>query len=183
MRSRPAAEKSTHSLDGRHRGRIVSAPRSVGVGTLPHVAEPETAAAPVSRDGTSALRAGGRPRQRPSRGARLAIQLALSAAVIAYLLWKIDLGETANHIRGSSPLYLAAAVAIWTATLAPMAWRWQVLLASKGIHEPLRWLTKLYFIGYAASQLLPTSIGGDAVRILEHARRRPTGRARPPAPS
>jgi uncharacterized membrane protein YbhN (UPF0104 family) len=53
-----------------------------------------------------------------------------------------------------------------------MAWRWQVLLASKCIHEPFRWLTKLYYISYAASQVLPTGIGGDAVRILEHARRR-----------
>jgi uncharacterized protein (TIRG00374 family) len=54
-----------------------------------------------------------------------------------------------------------------------MAWRWQALLASKGIHETLGWLTKLYFIGYAAGQVLPTAIGGDTVRIAAHARKRP----------
>jgi uncharacterized protein (TIRG00374 family) len=32
----------------------------------------------------------------------------------------------------------------------------------------------MYFVGQAASQALPTGIGGDAVRILEHSRRRPT---------
>ena len=41
------------------------------------------------------------------------------------------------------------------------------------MHEPLRWLTKLYFVSYAASQVLPTVIGGDAVRIAAHVRRRP----------
>ena len=45
----------------------------------------------------------------------------------------------------------------------------------EGIHEPLGWLT-LYFVGYAASHVLPTSVGGDAVRILDHARRRPEAR-------
>ena len=58
-----------------------------------------------------------------------------------------------------------------------MAWRWKALLASKGIHEPLSWLTKLYFVGYAAGQVLPTSIGGDTVRIAAHARRRPEAKA------
>jgi hypothetical protein len=31
----------------------------------------------------------------------------------------------------------------------------------------------MYFVGNAAGQVLPTSVGGDAVRIVEHARRRP----------
>ena len=32
--------------------------------------------------------------------------------------------------------------------------------------KPLGWLTKLYFIG-DANQVLPTGVGGDAVRIVE----------------
>jgi uncharacterized protein (TIRG00374 family) len=31
----------------------------------------------------------------------------------------------------------------------------------------------MYFVGYAGTQVLPTGIGGDAIRILEHSRRRP----------
>jgi uncharacterized protein (TIRG00374 family) len=108
-----------------------------------------------------------------SRTLRLTVQLAVSAALIIYLVWKVDIGQTTDVVASSNPLYLAAAAAIFVSTLVPFAWRWQVLLASKGIHEPLGWLTKLYFIGYAASQVLPTGIGGDAVRIVEHARRRP----------
>jgi glycosyltransferase 2 family protein len=111
-----------------------------------------------------------------SRAVRVALQLAVSAAIIGYLLWRVDLGETLDRIASSDPLYLLAAIAIVMITMPALAWRWQVLLASKGIHEPLSWLTRMYFIGYSASQVLPTTVGGDAVRIIEHARRRPAAK-------
>ena len=58
-------------------------------------------------------------------------------------------------------------------TVVPMAWRWQRLLAAKGMHDRLRWLLRAYFVAYTAGQVLPTSIGGDAVRILETSKRHP----------
>ena len=54
-----------------------------------------------------------------------------------------------------------------------MAERWQRLLASQGMREHLPWLTRAYFVSYTAGQILPTSIGGDAVRIVETSRRHP----------
>jgi glycosyltransferase 2 family protein len=111
--------------------------------------------------------------RRLPRPVRIGLQVAVSAAVIAYLLWQIDVGETIHLIGDANGLYLLAALAIFMATTWGMAWRWQILLASKGIREPLGWLTSLYFIGYAAGQVLPTGVGGDAVRIVEHSRRRP----------
>jgi glycosyltransferase 2 family protein len=100
--------------------------------------------------------------------ARIALQLLVSGGIIAYLLWQIDVRRTVDLIGSSNALDLLVAYVIFTATTWGMAWRWQALLASKGIHEPIGWLTKLYFVGYAASQVLPTSIGGDAVRIAAH---------------
>ena len=108
------------------------------------------------------------------RPVRILLQIAVSAAVIAYLLWQIDVGKTIDVIGGANGLYLLGALGIFLATTVAMAWRWQLLLALKGIHEPLGWLTRLYFIGYAAGQVLPTGVGGDAVRIVEHSRRQPT---------
>jgi uncharacterized protein (TIRG00374 family) len=108
-----------------------------------------------------------------SRPVRVGLQLLVSGAVIAYLLWQIDVGRTVDLIRSSNGWELLAAYVIFVVTTWGMAWRWQALLASKGIHEPIGWLTKLYFMGYAAGQVLPTSLGGDAVRIAAHARRRP----------
>jgi uncharacterized protein (TIRG00374 family) len=101
----------------------------------------------------------------------------VSGGILAYLIWQVDLGETIDIIAESSPGYLIAATALFMATTWGMAWRWQALLASKGIREPLTWLTKLYFVSYAVGQVLPTAVGGDAVRIVEHARRRPDAKA------
>jgi hypothetical protein len=111
---------------------------------------------------------------RPSKGVKIVLQIAVSGGIIAYLVWQIDVGRTIDLIGNSNGLLLLAALAIFVASTWGMAFRWQLLLAAKGIREPLGWLTRLYFIGYAAGQVLPTGIGGDAVRIVEHARRVPT---------
>jgi uncharacterized protein (TIRG00374 family) len=112
-----------------------------------------------------------------SRPVRITLQVLVSAGVLAYLIWQINLGQTIDLIASSNGWYLLASYVIFLATTVGMAWRWKVLLASKGIHEPLSWLTKIYFVGYAAGQVLPTSIGGDTVRIAAHARRRPDAKA------
>lgn len=104
---------------------------------------------------------------------RIALNVAVSAGVITYLLWQIDLGETIDAIASADVVYLGLAFLVFLASTWGMAWRWQLLLAARGIHERLTWLSTMYFIGYAATQVLPTGIGGDAVRILEHSRRRP----------
>jgi glycosyltransferase 2 family protein len=91
----------------------------------------------------------------------------------AYLVWKIDLGTTADVLRDASGWWFALAVAIMVLTTVPMALRWQWLLASQGMRERLPWLTRAYLVAYAAGQILPTSLGGDAVRILETSRRHP----------
>jgi glycosyltransferase 2 family protein len=107
------------------------------------------------------------------RPAKVAINLVLSGAVIAYLVWQVDLGSVVDHVRGANGLPLLGAIGLYLASTWGMAWRWQLLLDARALHEPLRWLTGLYFVGYAAGQLLPTGLGGDAWRIVEHSRRRP----------
>ena len=62
-------------------------------------------------------------------------------------------------------------------TALPMAKRWQWLLAAQGIIDQFWWLTRAYFVSYTAGQILPTSIGGDAVRIFETSKRHPDARA------
>jgi len=41
------------------------------------------------------------------------------------------------------------------------------------VHDSFHWLLRAYFVSYLAGQVLPTSVGGDAVRIYETARRHP----------
>jgi glycosyltransferase 2 family protein len=106
---------------------------------------------------------------------RLAATLVVTGLCTAYLVWKIDLSRTAHLLAHAHVAYFLAAVAIMVGSVWPMAWRWQRLLEARGIRERLSWLTRAYFVAYTAGQLLPTAVGGDAVRIYETARRH-TGR-------
>ncbi len=101
--------------------------------------------------------------------------LVLTAAAIGYLVWKIDLGTTLDVLADTNLAWFALAVTIMVVTVPALALRWGWLLAAHDIHERVQWLTRAYFVAYTAGQVLPTSLGGDAVRILETGRRH-TGR-------
>jgi uncharacterized protein (TIRG00374 family) len=111
-----------------------------------------------------------------SRSTRLLGTLVLTAAAIGYLAWKIDVGTTLDVLGDTSLGWYLFAVAIMTLTVPVLAARWGWLLRAHGIDERLPWLTRAYFVAYTAGQLLPTSLGGDAVRVVETARRH-AGRA------
>jgi uncharacterized protein (TIRG00374 family) len=111
-----------------------------------------------------------------SRRTRQVGTLVLTAAAIAYLVWKVDLGTTLDVLADTDLAWLALALAIMVVTVPVLALRWGWLLASHAIHERVPWLTRAYFVAYTAGQVLPTSLGGDAVRIVETTRRHP-GRA------
>ena len=110
-----------------------------------------------------------------NRALRLVATLVVTGLCTAYLVWKIDLSRTWQLLSHAHVAYFLAAVAIMVGSVWPMAWRWQRLLQARGIHDRLSWLVRAYFVAYTAGQLLPTAVGGDAVRIYETARRH-TGR-------
>ena len=102
---------------------------------------------------------------------RASLTLLVTGLCVAYLAWKIDVDRTLDVLGDADLRYFAAAAAIMLVSTVPMAWRWQRLLAAKDVGEPLGWLTRTYFVSYTANQVLPTSVGGDAVRAFETARR------------
>jgi glycosyltransferase 2 family protein len=108
-----------------------------------------------------------------SRRVRVALTLLVTGLATAYVVWKIDLSRTLEILADTKVGYFAAAVALALVTTWPMALRWKWLLDAKGIHDRLGWLTRAYFVSYAAGQVLPTAIGGDASRIYETAKRHP----------
>jgi len=102
---------------------------------------------------------------------RVALTLVVTGLCTAYILWKIDLGKT-GHVLGDAHVgWCLLSLAIMVGSVWPMAWRWQRLLAARGVHDSLARLVRTYFVGYAAGQVLPTSLGGDASRIYETMRR------------
>jgi len=102
--------------------------------------------------------------------------LLITGLATAYILWRIDLGRTGHVLAHASIGWWLASCAIWVASVWPLSSRWLKLLASTGVNEPLGWLVRTTFVSYAAAQVLPTSLGGDASRIYETARRHPSSR-------
>ncbi|HEV8251139.1 MAG TPA: lysylphosphatidylglycerol synthase transmembrane domain-containing protein [Gaiellaceae bacterium] len=107
------------------------------------------------------------------RSLRVVATLVVTALATAYVVWRIDLGETVAVIRDADAAFLGLAIAIMLGTVPAMAWRWQLLLSARGIHDRVPWLTRAYLTSYTAGQVLPTAVGGDAWRIIEGTRRHP----------
>jgi uncharacterized protein (TIRG00374 family) len=47
------------------------------------------------------------------------------------------------------------------------AYRWQILLHDQGVNASMRELTVLWFVSFLFTNLLPTGIGGDAIKMYE----------------
>ncbi len=108
-----------------------------------------------------------------SRPVKALAGIAVTALCAGYILWQIDVSKTIDILRSASWGYFLGAIAIMGLSVWPMAWRWQRLLAARGIPDKLNWLVRTYFVSYTAGQVLPTSIGGDAARIYETSKRHP----------
>jgi uncharacterized protein (TIRG00374 family) len=102
---------------------------------------------------------------------RIPLTLAFTGLALAYLVWKVDLHETIDVLLDADPWWFALAVTIMIGTALPMALRWQWLMRAQSMPDSFAWLTRAYFVSYTAGQILPTSIGGDAMRVYETARR------------
>jgi hypothetical protein len=102
---------------------------------------------------------------------RVGLTLVVTGLCTAYIVWKIDLHQTVDVLRDAHVGWWLLSLAIMVFSVWPMAWRWRRLLAARGVHDSLARLVRTYFVGYAAGQVLPTSLGGDASRIYETMRR------------
>src|SRR5207248_9313567 len=114
-----------------------------------------------------------RPPLGMKRPIRVALTLVVLAAAVGYILYKVDPHKTVDILRSASVPWLVASALLTLVTVPPMAWRWQQLLRVRGVPDSVAWLTRTYFVSYAWGQILPTSVGGDASRIFETARRHP----------
>jgi uncharacterized protein (TIRG00374 family) len=90
--------------------------------------------------------------------ARSGIGISISIVCIVLVLRGVDLGQTADVIRGARPAWLAVAAAAVVADLAFRALRWQTLI--RPIHPvPLRRLSAYMLVGYLANNVLPARLG------------------------
>ena len=95
------------------------------------------------------------------------LRILISVGALAFLFWKIGLGETLEVLRRADLRYLVAAFLLFVLSLIIRAYRWLVLLRSLAPSIPFGRLVRLYFVGQFFSSFLPSQFGGDVIRALE----------------
>lgn len=104
------------------------------------------------------------------RSALLIAKIAVSIALLAYLLSTTDLDALQRRVRAGDTLLLASAMALYAAILAISTWRWRVLLEAQGYTIPLAHLSGSYLVATFFNNFLPSNIGGDVVRVRDSSR-------------
>jgi len=98
----------------------------------------------------------------------LVMRVGLSALMLAVLVWRIPpihLDEVVPELTTRTFLWLGVAMALTLAGLVLSAVRWQRVLEVLGLHAGLRRLLSHNLAGQFVSNVLPTTIGGDVLRV------------------
>jgi uncharacterized membrane protein YbhN (UPF0104 family) len=88
-----------------------------------------------------------------------------ATALLVYLLSRQDWGEFWLALKGIPAWAFAAAVGLMLLSRLAVIGRWVVLLRSAGVEISLWQSTRLVFAGLFASNFLPTTVGGDVIRL------------------
>ena len=94
-------------------------------------------------------------------------RLAVTAGLMAVLLTKFDPEELVPSDRSlpGTLAFLSAGIALMAGSFLLASWRWQRVLAVFGTAVPLRTLFKHYLAGQFVGNALPSTVGGDVLRV------------------
>src|SRR5690349_15122766 len=84
--------------------------------------------------------------------------LVISLAIVALLLWRVDLTGVLRDIRQLGWVHWGIGAGIYLTSFLPRGWRWKIMLPESD-RLPLGWVTRAVVIGYAANNLLPFRLG------------------------
>ena len=97
----------------------------------------------------------------------LALKFAVSGVLIWFLLSKVDIGAAKERLLEVAPEMVLLAVAVLLVQMIICVFRWQAVLDALGTPLPFLKVLQIFFIGVFFNQTLPSSVGGDAVRMYK----------------
>lgn len=89
----------------------------------------------------------------------------LAIAILIWLLAREGWGEIVANLRAIAPWRMAVAAGLIIVSRFAVSARWYVLLRSGGIRTTFGQALRITFAGLFASNFLPTTVGGDVVRL------------------
>ena len=107
-----------------------------------------------------------------------ALRIVGTLGLLGLLAWRLEWGQVAASFAGLSPGWWLLGCAVFALAQLASAWRWRCLAAPLGFEVPLSRMASLYFVGMFFNLVLPTSVGGDAMRVWLLTRQAPAYRWR-----
>lgn len=98
------------------------------------------------------------------------VRVAVSAALIVWILRKAPLGEVLDAFRSADLRFILLAVAMSPLGYLSSVSRWRLLLRSQGGDATFWFLVRSFAVGIFFNNLLPSTIGGDAIRAYDTSR-------------
>ena len=98
----------------------------------------------------------------------LVVRITVSLGMLAILVWRVpsfDTSQVIPELTLRNALWLAVSAALTLLAVVLSALRWQKVLDALGLHAGLRRLLSHYLAGQFVSNVLPTTIGGDVLRV------------------
>ncbi len=99
------------------------------------------------------------------------LRIIVSVSLLGWLIAMADPARVWAAWRAVDLRLIGLAVVIQAGGVALSAYKWQLLLAGRARHQPYAWVLAVYLVGQFANNFLPTTVGGDAVRIAQLGRR------------
>jgi uncharacterized protein (TIRG00374 family) len=98
------------------------------------------------------------------------IKLTVTVGIFYFLFQYIDFQQLIAILAKSHGGYILIAFIFQLGSTYLAAYRWRLIMRRLVFEEPVSFYVKSYFKGTFFNQVLPGSIGGDAVRMIELAR-------------
>ncbi len=100
----------------------------------------------------------------------LALKLAVTVGLLAYLFSRIELGSVVQLVAGASWGWVAAGFVLYLALQGLCAWRWLLLARVLNLDGSWSTFVRYYYVGMFFNLFLPTGVGGDVYRCYYIAR-------------
>ncbi len=110
------------------------------------------------------------PHQLPKNNWRsILLRLVISCAFLGVLFWRlpdVSVDEVLPEITSATVAWVAVAVLVHVVAYVLQTGRWSAVSDTIGVHLPFRRMLSHLLAGEFVSNALPTSFGGDVVRVM-----------------
>jgi uncharacterized protein (TIRG00374 family) len=96
---------------------------------------------------------------------KVTLRLMISLATIAIVFHEINFTQFVHYLWTIHIVWYVGAILLQIFSALIAAYKWDLVMKNMNYTAPFSFFARTYFIGTVFNQVLPTSVGGDAVRI------------------